>query len=88
MIESRCGVLCSECEYREKMKCAGCVTMKKPFWDDSCPVKSCCEEKTHNHCGECATFPCELLISFANDKEQGDEGRRITQCRFWKSDNE
>ena len=41
--ESRCGLLCSECAYREQMNCAGCVHIQKPFWGDSCPVKSCCE---------------------------------------------
>lgn len=53
MIESRCGILCSECIYREQTGCAGCVHIKKPFWGDSCPVKSCGEEKTYEHCGQC-----------------------------------
>ena len=39
MIESRCGILCSECTYREQMNCEGCVHIQKPFWGDSCPVK-------------------------------------------------
>ncbi|MCL2753395.1 MAG: DUF3795 domain-containing protein, partial [Defluviitaleaceae bacterium] len=39
MIESRCGILCSECEYRESMNCGGCVKIAKPFWGDFCPVK-------------------------------------------------
>lgn len=25
MVESRCGILCSECDYREKKNCGGCV---------------------------------------------------------------
>ena len=83
MVESRCGCLCSECEYRERMNCAGCVTITKPFWSDSCPLKSCCEAKKHDHCGLCAEFPCDTLTSMAYDKEQGDEGRRIEQCRSW-----
>lgn len=32
MIESRCGILCSECSYREQMNCKGCITIEKPFW--------------------------------------------------------
>ena len=52
MPESRCGLLCSQCSYREQMNCPGCVHMSKPFWGDSCPVKSCCDGKGNEHCGE------------------------------------
>lgn len=83
MVESRCGLLCSSCEYREQTHCPGCVQMEKPFWGESCPVKACCEAKQLEHCGRCAAFPCELLTQFAYDKEQGDQGRRIEQCRGW-----
>ena len=84
MVESRCGIICSECEYKEEMGCAGCTNMDKPFWGDSCLVKSCCEDKNALHCGECSDFACDLLNHFAYDKEQGDEGKRIEQCRKWK----
>ena len=83
MIESRCGVLCTECKYRESMKCNGCLDIAKPFWGEKCRVKSCCESKELLYCGECATFPCDLLNSFSYDKEQGDNGMRIEQCRNW-----
>jgi len=83
MIESRCGLLCSQCGYRERANCGGCVDIEKPFWGDSCPVKSCCEELGHEYCGQCADFPCELLNGFAYDKEQGDNGKRIETCRLW-----
>lgn len=82
--ESRCGLLCSECAYREQMNCAGCVHIQKPFWGDSCPVKSCCEEKGLEHCGLCEEFPCGLLNQFAYDKQQGDDGKRIERCRRWR----
>ncbi len=83
--ESRCGLLCSVCPYREQMNCAGCVQIKKPFWGDSCPVKDCCEQKQHAHCGQCEAFPCELLNSFAYDEKQGDDGKRIEQCKRWNT---
>lgn len=83
MIESRCGIICSKCEYRESTGCKGCVNIDKPFWGEMCPVKSCCESKELSHCGECEIFPCGLLNSFAYDKEQGDNGVRIEQCRLW-----
>lgn len=86
MIESRCGLLCSECEYREQMNCGGCVLIDKPFWGESCPVKSCCESKNHEHCGQCKDFPCEILHKFAYDMEEGDNGKRIEQCRKWANE--
>ena len=86
MIESMCGLLCAQCAYREQMNCPGCVHMDKPFWGDSCPVKSCCEGKGHGHCGQCGEFPCELLRQFAYDEKQGDGGKRIEQCRCWSGE--
>lgn len=85
MIESRCGIKCSECEYKEQMNCPGCMEIKKPFWGDSCPLKSCSEERKLSNCGHCKEFPCEVLKQFAYDKEQGDEGARIEQCKSWCS---
>lgn len=83
MIESRCGLLCGECPYRQQMGCRGCVHIGKPFWAESCPVKSCCEGKGYEHCGQCETFPCGVLKQFSYDEKQGDGGRRIEQCRLW-----
>ena len=83
MIESRCGILCSECSYSEQAGCQGCINIDKPFWGDVCPVKSCCEGKKINHCGQCSEFPCDLLNQFAFDENQGDDGKRIEQCRKW-----
>ncbi|MBD5554078.1 MAG: DUF3795 domain-containing protein [Roseburia sp.] len=83
MVESRCGLLCSECSFREKVGCKGCVSMEKPFWADNCPVKSCCESKEQKHCGECNDFVCAQLHTFAYDMEQSDNGVRIEQCRKW-----
>lgn len=56
MVESRCGLLCSQCSFRETMGCEGCVNIEKPFWADSCPVKSCCEEKEKSIAGNVTTL--------------------------------
>lgn len=84
MLESRCGILCSRCRYKEQMGCRGCVQIDKPFWGDVCPVKDCCENRKHEHCGQCGEFPCTLLKQFAYDENQGDGGKRIEQCKCWK----
>ena len=83
MIESRCGILCSECSFKESNKCAGCIYINKPFWGDVCPIKQCCEGKNYTNCGQCTKFSCDLLNSFAYDKSQGDDGKRIIQCQKW-----
>ncbi len=82
MIESRCGVVCSECDYREQFNCSGCVNIAVPAWGQ-CEVKICCENKKLQHCGECDTFPCMQLNQFAYDAEHGDNGLRIEQCKKW-----
>ena len=85
-IESRCGLLCSACGYREPMNCGGCTAISRPFWGESCPVKSCCEEKGLAHCGQCREFPCGLLKQFAYDEKQGDGGQRIKTCEMWQKE--
>lgn len=84
MIESRCGLLCSQCSHKEVMHCTGCVQMNKPFWADACPIKTCCEGRALPHCGACSDFPCQLLTQFAYDETQGDGGQRIQQCAKWR----
>lgn len=88
MNESRCGLACGQCGYREEVHCPGCTGMERPFWGESCPVKSCCEEKKLAHCGLCPAFPCDLLRQFAYDKEQGDNGERIRRCQRWAEGKE
>ncbi len=83
MLDSRCGILCNLCEYQAQVGCKGCIHIEKPFWGESCPVKACCERKGKEHCGKCLEFLCNLLHKFAYDKEQGDDGKRIEQCRKW-----
>lgn len=90
MIDTRCGLDCTVCEYREKMNCGGCIeTMGRPF-HGACPVAECCQEKGHVHCGQCAEFPCKLLKQYSCDPVHGDNppGARIGVCRAWKKAEE
>ena len=74
---ARCGLICADCDYREKMNCPGCVEADgKMFWGE-CQIAKCCVEKGHAHCGECDDFPCDDGKRFAYDKDQGDDGQRI-----------
>ena len=82
MYESRCGICCESCGRREEVKCKGCLNMKKTFWGGECEVKTCCESKTLNHCGECPEFPCDITKNMG--KEQGyDPTPRLDNCRKW-----
>ena len=49
-------------------------------------MKSCCEGKAREHCGQCPDFPCEVLTQFAYDPQEGDDGLRIEQCRKWNGE--
>lgn len=82
MYESRCGILCGECQGREEVHCKGCRNMEKPFWGGECGVKSCCEAKGRNHCGECPDFPCEMLAAMGTDQGY-DPAPRLAKCREW-----
>lgn len=82
MFESRCGVCCNSCGRREQVGCRGCLRMERPFWSGTCGVKSCCEGRALNHCGECPEFPCEMLSTMG--VEQGfDPAPKLAQCRRW-----
>lgn len=86
MAESRCGLLCSECKYREIMKCPGCFNIKKPYWGPNCAVKNCCEKKKLEHCGLCENFPCKQLHEFCYDPATESEGTHIENLTQWASE--
>ncbi|MCY6485525.1 DUF3795 domain-containing protein [Clostridium aestuarii] len=86
MFESRCGVCCNSCERKEKVNCSGCLNMSAPFWGGSCSVKTCCEEKGYNHCGECDIFPCDVLSNMGVE-EGYDPLPKIEQCKKWMKES-
>ena len=82
MFQSRCGVCCDSCERKQDVNCRGCINMETPFWGGVCGVKSCCESKGLNHCGECDEFPCEMLSTMGVE-EGFNPAPRLEQCRKW-----
>lgn len=83
MIQSRCGLCCDACAYREPNRCPGCTRQPRPFWGD-CPLKTCAERRGLAHCGLCPDFPCRTLSRFAYDTEHGEgDGSRLERCRRW-----
>lgn len=85
-VDSRCGLHCTGCEYKESCGCGGCIeTNGHPFYGE-CPVAVCCQDRGFKHCGECPDIPCKQLYAYSYlDKEHGDDppGARIEQCRRW-----
>ncbi|MCL2056680.1 MAG: DUF3795 domain-containing protein [Oscillospiraceae bacterium] len=85
-IQSRCGLLCKWCTYKESHGCGGCVqTNGNPFHGE-CPVAKCCQDKGYTHCGECPDIPCDQLKLYScDDKDHGDNppGARIEVCKAW-----
>lgn len=82
MFESRCGVRCNSCERKERVNCKGCINMEAPFWGGVCQVKTCCETRGLNHCGECGAFPCAMLSTMGIE-EGFDPAPKLAQCRKW-----
>lgn len=85
MIDTRCGLRCQTCEYKDPFHCKGCIETNGHPFHGECPVAICCQEKGYLHCGECPDIPCEQLKQYSCDKEHGDTpcGARIEQCRRW-----
>jgi hypothetical protein len=87
-VQSRCGLLCKWCKYKEPMNCPGCIALNgKASWsDDYCDVSKCCLDKGYLHCGECPDVPCEKLrgLSYGDDEHNDKpEGARIEVCKAW-----
>ena len=83
MCSSRCGKLCGECPHKEEYGCAGCINITDGYWGSKCEIKVCCEGRKLEHCGLCKEFPCEILREFCYDKETGDDGERLMNCKKW-----
>ena len=81
MLYSRCGLDCESCPNREEYGCAGCENITYGYWGERCEIKECCEKKQLSCCGMCRNFPCALLLEFSYDKDTGDDGERLLNCK-------
>lgn len=90
MIDSRCGLHCTGCGWRESHGCGGCIeTQGFPFHGE-CPVAKCCQAKGLAHCGECAVIPCNKLYAYSYlDPGHGDKPQdaRVDVCRKWAAES-
>jgi len=85
IIDTRCGLSCVNCEFRERTGCGGCIETNGHPFHGECSVAICCQNKGFLHCGECPDFPCQMLHDYSFDPVHGDnpQGARIEQCKKW-----
>jgi len=85
MVDTRCGLRCEGCDYRERCNCGGCIATEGHPFHGECPVAMCCQRKGFVHCGQCPALPCALLWQYSCDPEHGDKpsGKRIERLRAW-----
>lgn len=83
--DSRCGLFCTGCSYKESSGCGGCIETNGHPFHGECPAAVCCRTKGFSYCGECPDLPCARLTQYSADPEHGDTppGARIEQCRRW-----
>lgn len=88
MMDTRCGLCCETCDFKEPCHCDGCIATNGHPFHGECPVAQCCQAHGLVHCGQCADLPCELLTQYSCDPEHGDQppGARIEQCRAWRKE--
>lgn len=83
--DTYCGLSYKDCEYKLSMNCGGCIVSKGHPFHGSCEVAECAKQMGRRFCGECGDFPCEILNRYSFDKEHGDNGARIENCKLIKS---
>lgn len=85
VIDTRCGLSCASCVFRESTGCGGCIATNGHPFHGECSVAICCQDKGLLHCGECPDFPCQMLHEYSFDDKHGDnpKGARIEQCKQW-----
>ena len=60
MVDSRCGLHCTGCEYKETCGCGGCIeTNGHPFHDEY-PVAMCCRNKGIRIAANARTSPASF----------------------------
>ena len=85
--QSRCGLLCEGCTFKEPYNCGGCIeTLGHPFHGE-CPIAICAQEKGYVHCGQCPDMPCDKLYEYScGEGEHCDKpkGARLEILEYWE----
>jgi len=77
---SSCGIDCDACSYKTSHNCPGCSALRgKPFWSGN--LFACAAGKTLPHCGACAEFPCEKLVTAHKNENPDGNGIEVENLR-------
>lgn len=90
MVDSRCGLHCTGCSWKNNSNCGGCIKTNGHPFHGECSIAVCCQRKGYVHCGECNIIPCDNLYKYSYlDLEHGDKppGLRVEVCRRWAEES-
>jgi hypothetical protein len=48
----------------EEIVCRGCLSDERFKYCQTCPIRSCVQERSYEGCHECTDFPCALIENF------------------------
>ena len=85
VFDTYCGLSCVNCEYKTSHGCGGCIATEGNPFHGKCEVAECAKSRGKRFCGECESFPCDILNKYSFDSEHGDNGERIENCKKIKS---
>lgn len=88
--QSRCGLLCDGCSFKESHNCGGCIETNGHPFHGECPIAGCCQDKGYTHCGECDIMPCDKLHEYScGEGEHCDvpKGARLEMLQYWKKND-
>lgn len=72
---------------KRSMYCKGCRGDRSVHWSPDCWILKCCvDEKGHEFCFECSTFPCERLMERAEKSDHYDQA--LGRLKQMKEENE
>jgi len=86
--QSRCGLLCDTCTFKESHGCLGCIKTNGHPFHGECPIALCAQSKGYMHCGQCADMPCDKLYEYScGDGEHCDnpKGARLEILKCWST---
>ncbi len=79
-VQSRCGLLCNFCSFKELHNCVGCIETNGHPFHGKCRLASCCQDKGYTHCGECESLPDSCQVTHDNKKGKSCGGCKTTSC--------
>jgi len=69
-----------------RMYCRGCRGDRSVHWSPDCWILKCCvDEKGHEFCYECVSFPCERLSEWA--KQSDDYSQALQRLKKMKEEH-